>query len=90
MAFSEAWQLKGIFAFAHPTDFSKCQAPLQFHRNTIKWPCVGPGDTAAIVPSRQWQHAHNMPQLCTGLQLSSTAQSSKARRGGRERKGGMH
>lgn len=53
MAFSEAWQLKGISAFAYPTDFSRCHTLLQFQRNAINCLCVGPGDTEVIVSRRQ-------------------------------------
>jgi len=87
MAFSEAGQLRGIFAFAYPTDFSGCHRALQFLRHTTNCPCVGPGDTAAIVPTgtgRGPQH----PQLRSRLPPSSTAPSTEPRResGGEKRR----
>lgn len=63
MAFSEAWQLKGISAFAYPTDFSRCHTLLQFQRNAINCLCVGPGDTEVIVSRRQ-DRAHTMLLKC--------------------------
>lgn len=89
MAFSEAWQLKGIFAFVYPTDFSGCHTPLQFHRNAINCPCVGPGDSAAIVPRRQRQSHHNVPSW--GLACSSAPPHKTLRPGpeGAGRKEGM-
>lgn len=55
-AFSEAWQLRGISAFAYPTDFSRCHTLLQFQRNAIDCLWVGPGNTAVIVSRRQSSH----------------------------------
>lgn len=83
MAFSKVCQLIGIFAFAYPTDFSRCHTPLPFHRNAMGSPCVGLGDTVAIVP----------PDSGGALQRphsGTPAARQRPRAEGEGRKEGMH
>lgn len=70
MAFSEAWQCKGIFAFAYPTDFSRWPTPLQFHRKAIA--------TLQPLSPQTAQGARNVPQHSARLQLGPKAQNIKA------------
>lgn len=89
MAFSEACQLIGIFAFAYPTDFSRCHTPVPFHRKAVGSPCVGPGDTVAIVPTDSGRTLHVPHSDTPSARLHSTGRK-RPRAEGEGRKEGMH
>lgn len=86
MAFSEAWQLRGIPAFAYPTDFSRCHTPLQFQRNAINCLCVGPGNTVVIVSCRQWQSSQKCLKRASHCSPIALYKMLKAGRGGKGEK----